>query len=155
MSAASFPIDLFTDTAAILNNLILQYIMGCPGGKECSTALFILSNHHLVMADQPDENPKEFSMEELHVWNVEKLRKYLRNRGIAIANDTRKPDLLLKVYYMLLGYICNCVALKNNDDVQIVARRKEKLFIDGILLPFAGKLDNWLKGSYYFPDMMM
>ena len=56
---------------------------------------------------------------------------------------------------MLLGYICNCVALKNNDDVQIAARRKDKLFIDGILLPFAEKLDNWLKGSYYFPDMMM
>ena len=63
------------------------------------TALFILSNHHLVMADQPDENTKEFSMEELEGRNVEKLRKYLRNRGIAIANDTRKPDLLLKVYY--------------------------------------------------------
>ena len=62
-------------------------------------ALFILSNHHLVMADQPDENTKEFSMEELEGRNVEKLRKYLRNRGIAIANDTRKPDLLLKVYY--------------------------------------------------------
>ena len=29
-------IDLFTDTAAILNNLISQYIMGCTGGKECS-----------------------------------------------------------------------------------------------------------------------
>ena len=63
------------------------------------TALFILSNPHLVMADQPDENTKEFSMEEPEGRNVEKLRKYLRNRGIAIANDTRKPDLLLKVYY--------------------------------------------------------
>ena len=28
------PNDLFTDTAAILNNLISQYIMGCPGGKN-------------------------------------------------------------------------------------------------------------------------
>ena len=51
------------------------------------------------MDDQPDENTKEFSMEELNVWNVEKLRKYLKYRGIAIANDTRKPDLLLKVYH--------------------------------------------------------
>ena len=41
----------------------------------------------------------EFSMEELNVWNVEKLRKYLRNRGNAVANDTRKPDLFLKVYH--------------------------------------------------------
>ena len=109
------------------------------------------------MADQPDENTKEFSMEELNVWNVEKLRKYLRNRGIAIANDTRKPNLLLKVYHasrLHLPLTC-CVALKNNDDVQIAARRKEKLFIDGISLPFGEKLDNWLKGSYYFPGMMM
>ena len=44
------------------------------------------------MDDQPDENTKEFSMEELNVWNVEKQRKYLKNRGIAITNDTRKPD---------------------------------------------------------------
>ena len=29
-------IDLFTDTVAILNILISQYIMGCTGGKECS-----------------------------------------------------------------------------------------------------------------------
>ena len=27
-------IDLFTDTAAILNNLVLLNIMGCPGGKN-------------------------------------------------------------------------------------------------------------------------
>ena len=41
------------------------------------------------MDDQPDENTKEFSMEELNVWNVEKLRKYFKYCGIAIANDTR------------------------------------------------------------------
>ena len=51
------------------------------------------------MPDQLDENTTEFSMEELNVWNVENLRKYLRNCGIAIANDTRKPDLFLKVYH--------------------------------------------------------
>ena len=56
---------------------------------------------------------------------------------------------------MLLGSICHCVALKNNDDVPVETRRKEKLFIDGISLPFAEKLDNWLKGSYYFPDLMI
>ena len=41
------------------------------------------------MDDQPDENTKEFRMEELNVWNVEKLRKYLKYCGIAILNDTR------------------------------------------------------------------
>ena len=31
-----------------------------------------------VMGHQPDENSKQFSKEELNVWNVEKLRKYLK-----------------------------------------------------------------------------
>ena len=34
------------------------------------------------MADQHDENTKEFSREELNVWNIEKLRTYLKIRGI-------------------------------------------------------------------------
>ena len=68
-------------------------------GRSCCchlTVLFILGNHHLVMDDQPDENTKEFSMEELNVWNVEKLRKYLKCRGIAIVNDTRIARLVIE-----------------------------------------------------------
>ena len=106
------------------------------------------------MDDQPDENTKGFSMEELNVWNVEKLRKYLKNRGIAIANDTHKPDLLLKVYHASRLHL-PLSSTKEQDDGQIAARRKEKLFIDGISLPFTEKLENWLKGSYCFPDMTM
>ena len=48
------------------------------------------------MDDQPDENTQEFSMEELNVWNVEKLRKYLKYRAIAIANDTRIARLVIE-----------------------------------------------------------
>ena len=36
--------------------------------------------------------------------------------------------------------------------------RKNSLLINGIALPFPEtmeKLENWLKGSYYFPDMTM
>ena len=44
------------------------------------------------MADRSDENKKEFSIEELNAWNVEKLRKYLKNRGVVITSDTRKRD---------------------------------------------------------------
>ena len=106
------------------------------------------------MDDQSDENTKEFSMEELNVWNVEKQRKYLKNRGIAISNDTRKPDLLLKVYHASWLHLPLC-STKEQDDAQIAARREEKLFIDGILLPFPEKLENWTKGSYFFPDMTM
>ena len=51
------------------------------------------------MGDQPDENTKEFSKEELNVWNVEKLRKYLKDCGIVITGNTRKRDLISKVYY--------------------------------------------------------
>ena len=46
------------------------------------------------MGDQPDENTKEFSKEELNVWNAEKLQKYLKDRGIVITGDTRKRDLI-------------------------------------------------------------
>ena len=78
----------------------------------------------------------------------------MKNRGIAIANDTRKPDLLLKVYHASRLHLPLC-STKEKDDGQIAARRKEKLFIDGISLPFTEKLENWLKGNYYFPDMTM
>ena len=33
-----------------------------------------------IIGDQPDENTNEFSIEELNVWNVEKMRKYLEDR---------------------------------------------------------------------------
>ena len=105
------------------------------------------------MDDQPDENTKEFSMEELNVWNVEKLRKYLKYRGIAIVNDTR----IARVYHASRLHLPLC-STKEQDHATIAARRKEKLFIDGISLPFPEtmeKLENWLKGSYYFLDMTM
>ena len=44
------------------------------------------------MGDQPDEKTKEFSKEELNVWSIEELRKYLNYRGIVITVDTRKRD---------------------------------------------------------------
>ena len=67
------------------------------------------------------------------------------------------PDLLLKVYHASRLHLPLC-STKEQEHAQIAARRKEKLFIDGISLPFPEtmeKLENWLKGSYYFPDMTM
>ena len=92
------------------------------------TALFILSNHHLVMADQPDENTKDFSMEELNVWNVEKLRKYLRNRGIAIANDTQKPDLFLKVYHASRLHLPLCNTKEQRRSPNCSRKKREALY---------------------------
>ena len=106
------------------------------------------------MADQQDENTKDFSREELNVWNVEKLRTYLKNRGIVIAGDTRKCELATKVFYASRLQLPLC-STKEQEDGQIAARRKGKLFIDGIALPFLESLGNWVKGSYYFPYITM
>ena len=85
------------------------------------------------MADRSDENKKEFSIEELIAWNVEKLPKYLKNRGVNITTDTRKHELVSKVYHASRLDLPLC-STKEQDDAQIKARRKEKLFIDGISL---------------------
>ena len=68
------------------------------------------------------------------MWNVEKLRKYLKDRGIVIAADTRKRDLISKVYCASRLHLQLC-STKEQEQAQIVARRKEKLLIDGISLP--------------------
>ena len=111
------------------------------------------------MDDQPDENTKEFSMEELNVWNVEKLRKYLKYRGIAIANDTRIARLVIGKFTMLLGYICHCVALKNKTMLKLQhEERKNSLLMEFRFLSrrqWRNWKIIWLKGSYYFPDMTM
>ena len=75
----------------------------------------------LIMADRSDENKKEFSIEELNAWNVEKLRKYLKNRGVVITTDTRKRDLVSKVYHACRLDLPLC-STKEQDDAQIKAR---------------------------------
>ena len=72
------------------------------------------------MADRSDENKKEFSIEELNAWNVEKLRKYLKNRGVVITTDTRKRDLVSKVYHACRLDLPLC-STKEQDDAQIKA----------------------------------
>lgn len=58
------------------------------------------------MADKQDENTiKEFSIEELNVWNVVKLRTYLKNHGIVIAGDTRKRELVTKVFQATFTFV--------------------------------------------------
>ena len=90
--------------------------------------------HRLFMGDRPDENTKEFSMEELNVLNVEKLRKYLKNRGVVITSDTRKRDLMSKVLHASRLHFPLC-STKEQDAAEIASRRKKKLFVDGISLP--------------------
>lgn len=103
------------------------------------------------MADQSDENKKEFSIEELNAWNIKKLQKYLKSRGVVITTDTLKRDLVSKVYHACCLDLPLC-STKEQDDAQIKARRKEKLFIDGILLPLPEELENRVSGSHNFPN---
>ena len=69
-------------------------------------------------------------------------------------SDTRKRDLVSKVYHACRLDLPLC-STKEQDDAQIKARRKEKLFIDGISLPLPEELQNWVSGSHNFPDMTM
>ena len=79
--------------------------MGFPGAKHAKcfgegichfSAAYAVNLYSSlnIMGDQPDENTKEFSKEEFNVWNVKKLRKYLKDRDIVISGDTRKCDLI-------------------------------------------------------------
>ena len=137
--------------------------MGFPGGKHAKCFRHGICHFSLqryifcklsIMGDQPDENTKEFSKEELNVWNVEKLRKYLKDRGIVITSDTRKGDLISKVYYASRLHLQLC-STKEQEEAEILARRKGKLLMDGISLPFPEDLANWSSGSQYFPDTTM
>ena len=96
------------------------------------------------MADQSEENKKEFSVEELIAWNVEKLRKYLKNRGIVITSDTRKRDLVSKVYHACRLY--HCVALKNKTIAGLkLEERKSYLSMESCFFSprEIGKLGEW------------
>ena len=75
----------------------------------------------LIMADRSDENKKEFSIDELNARHVKKLRKYLKNQGVVITTDTRKRDLVLKVYHACRLDLLLC-STKEQDDAQIKAR---------------------------------
>ena len=112
----------------------------------------------------PNKNPfprfayprvkKEFRIEELNTWSVEKLLKYLKNQGVVITTDTHNRDLVSKVYHACRVDLPLC-STKEQDDAQIKARQKEKLFIDGISLPLPEELENWVSGSHNFPNMTM
>ena len=68
----------------------------------------------------------------MYVWNVKKLRKYLKDRGIVITGDTRKRNLISKVYYASRLHLQLC-STKQQEQAQIAVRRKEKLLIDHFL----------------------
>ena len=58
-----------------------------------------------------------------------------------MAGDTRKRELATNVFYASRLHLPLC-STKEQEDAQIAARRKKKLFIDGIALPFPENLGN-------------
>ena len=54
----------------------------------------------------------------MNAWIVEKLRKYLKNRGVVITSDTRTRDLVSKVYHACRLDLPLC-STKEQDDAQI------------------------------------
>lgn len=78
----------------------------------------------------------------------------MKDRGIVIISETRKCDLVSKAYHASWLHLPLC-STKEQEDAQIAVRKKEKLLINGILLPFPEGLANWLAGSQYFPDTTM
>ena len=78
----------------------------------------------------------------------------MKNQGVVITTDTHNRDLVSKVYHACRVDL-PLFSTKEQDDAQIKARRKEKLFIDGISLPLPEELKNWVSGSHNFPNMTM
>ena len=56
---------------------------------------------------------------------------------------------------MILASAMQLCSTEEQEQAQIAARRKEKLLIDEISLPFPEDLANWSTGSQYFPDSTM
>ena len=88
-------------------------------------------------------------MEELEGRNVEKLQKYLRNRGIAIANDTRKPDLLLKVYYASRLHLPLC-STKEQRRCPNCSKKKGKALYWWNFASFRGETGQLAEGKLLF-----
>ena len=84
------------------NYITFSYLLIATGGQTvsktknfgCGREILILLDiyRHLLLK-------KEFRIEELNTWNVEKPLKYLKNQGVVITSDTRKRDLVSKVYH--------------------------------------------------------
>ena len=93
--------------------------------------------------------------EELSKWNVEKLRKYLNDRGVPLSGSCRKADMIEKA-------ICaDKLSLPVQPSQQqrlseISCSRKQHLFIDGVQIPFPESVkEHLLGGSEYFPDLTL
>ena len=95
-----------------------------------------------------------FTEEELRVWKVEDLKKYLSDRGVPLnTKNCRKPQLIEKVIFaekLELPTLPSQAVRKSEIDLN----RSKILFVDGVQLPFPETIgSHWLEGSEYYPDL--
>ena len=112
-------IDLFTDTAAILNKSDLRSIMGFAGGKtnlawqarRTSFFLFCFYLRAFCSFICLDENKEELSIEELNAWNVEKLQKYLNKIGALLSPVILVNATWFRKFIMFVQFFSSYLAL--------------------------------------------
>ena len=93
-------IDLFTDTAAILNLLVLRSIMGCPGGTR---SVFTLAENFTVY----------FSGERQSLLHLNTARRsfFPITIGTLRSNDADGKENVKKQYVLEAKQLCTCMTL--------------------------------------------
>ena len=89
-----------------------------------------------------------FTDEELQIWKVEDLQKYLLQRGATIGNNARKANLIEKVIF----------AQKLDLPIQSsqLNAKHNKLSPDGVQIPHPNNIkENWITGSEYVPSIVL
>eukprot|EP00795_Rhopilema_esculentum_P010160 gene10160-18827_t len=94
-----------------------------------------------------------FTEEELRVWKVEDLKKYLSDRGVPLnTKNCRKPQLIEKVIFaekLELPTLPSQAVRKSEIDLN----RSKILFVDGVQLPFPETIgSHWLEGTLVVPQ---
>ena len=89
-----------------------------------------------------------FTEEELRIWRVEDLKKYLSNRGVPLnTKNCRKQQLIEKVIFAEKLELPTLPS-------QAVRNLKLTATVGGVQLPFPETIrSHWLEGSEYFPDL--
>ena len=146
----------------------LKHIMGFPGSKHakcfrdgichfssqrCIRCKFIFLFKYYGRSTGREH--KDFSKEEwVERWEIAKIFErswYCYHRWYSQAQLNFK---LRFIYCASRLHLQQC-STKEQEQAQIAVRRKEKLLIDEISLPFPEDLANWLAGSQHSPDTTM
>ena len=96
-----------------------------------------------------------FTDEELQRWKVEDLRKYLLQRGVPIANNARKANLIEKVI-LAKKLDLPIQPSQEENEKEILNAEHNKFSIDGVQIPHPNNIkENWITGSEYLPSIVL